>query len=386
MPSLPFARGRALAGCAGAALAVAIGGCTTAASSSSSVTGSTLSVYVSVPQGSISPSARDVLDAERLAFQQAGTQLGKFKINLVTRSFGRVLSANARQAIGDSTTIAYLGEIAPGSSAQTLGITNAQDVLQVSPTDTAVELTQTTPAVPSSPDKYYESLSANGRTFARVVPTDALEAQALINGMKGLGVTRLYIVGDGSAYSNALAGAIRSHASPSVSIVGSPSGADGILYTGSSAAGAAAAFNQASAGVKLLASSALALQSFVGSLSPGAQRNLYVSQPGFTPAGLPPAGAQFVAAFRAAYGHAPATEAIFGYEAAAALISVLKNAGASAGNRTTVVHKFFSIRNRDSALGTYSINHNGDTSIAPFVLSRVRGGQLVPYRAVPAQG
>jgi ABC-type branched-subunit amino acid transport system substrate-binding protein len=370
------------------ALATAIGGCT-AAASSSSVTGNTLSIYVSVPPGSLSPQAQDVLDAERLALQQAGTQIGNFKIKLVMKSFGRHLSDNARQAIGDSTTIAYLGEIAPGDSGQTLGITNAQDVLQVSPTDTAVELTQTSPAVANSPTKYYESLSANGRTFARVVPTDALEAQALINGMKGLGVTRLYIVGDGSAYSNALASAVRGHASPSISIVTSPAGADGILYTGSSAAGAATALNQAAAGnpaVKLFASSALAQQSFTSALSPAAQRNLYISQPGFTASDLPPAGTQFVSAFRAAYGHPPATEAIFGYEAAAALVSVLKAAGASADNRSTVVHKFFAISNRDSALGTYSINHNGDTSIAPFVLSRVRGGQLVPYRAVPAQG
>ena len=64
---------------------------------------------------------------------------------------GRKLSDNARQAIGDSSSIAYLGELTPGASADTIGITNAEDLLQVSPTDTAVELTQVSPAVPNSP-------------------------------------------------------------------------------------------------------------------------------------------------------------------------------------------------------------------------------------------
>src|SRR6202011_2961514 len=208
MPSSRFARGRALGGCAGVALALTVAGCT-APSSSSTVTGNTLLIYASVPRGTLSPTAQDVLNAEELAFRQSGAacsspptgsvgciQVGRFKVALFAGPRGRIgpygrhLSDNARQAIGDSTTIAYIGEIAPGASGDTVGITNAQDVLQVSPTDTAVELPQPTPAVPNSPTRYYESLSTNGRTFARVVPTDAREARFLIAQMAALGVTR----------------------------------------------------------------------------------------------------------------------------------------------------------------------------------------------------
>jgi branched-chain amino acid transport system substrate-binding protein len=111
-----------------------------------------------------------------------------------------------------------------------------------------------------------------------------------------------------------------------------------------------------------------------------------VSTPGFDAADLPPAAKQFASAFKAAYGHAPATEAIFGYEAMAAVMHVLSKAGAAADNRGTVVKDFFGIRNRDGAIGTYSIDKNGDVSIAPFVLDRVRGGALVAFRAVADQG
>ena len=37
-------------------------------------------------------------------------------------------------------------------------------------------------------------------------------------------------------------------------------------------------------------------------------------------------------------------------------------------------------------LGTYSINANGDTSVAPFVFSRLEAGKLVPFKFVQAQG
>jgi branched-chain amino acid transport system substrate-binding protein len=118
-------------------------------------------------------------------------------------------------------------------------------------------------------------------------------------------------------------------------------------------------------------------------LSPGAARQLEVSSPGFLPSDLPAtASQQFVTPFRTAYGHAPSAGAIFGYEAMSALLSVLRKAGSAANNRSTVVRDFFAIRNRPSVIGTYSINAVGDTSLGAFVFSRVRGGQLVPFKSV----
>ncbi len=382
-----LARSRALTACAAATVAAAVGGCTTT-TTTPTVSSGTLSVYVSVPPGPASPESQDVLSAERLAFQQAGAHVAKFTIKLVPFQ-GAKISDNARQAIGDGSTIAYLGELAPGASEDTIGITNAEDVLQVSPTDTAVEETQHSPAVPNSPNRYYESLSTYQRTFARVVPTDALEAKALVGEMQALRVKRLYIKTDGTAYGAALAYAVRSDASPAISPVTSAASADGVLYAGGSASDGIATFNQAAAGapaVKLFAPSALALNSFAAALSPAAQRGTYISSPGFTSSDLPALGKQFVSAFRAAYGHAPAPQAIFGYEAMAAVMAVLHQLGSAAGSRSNMVHGFFAIRNRVSALGTYSINQNGDTSIAPFVISRVKAGTLVPFKAVQEQG
>ncbi len=113
---------------------------------------------------------------------------------------GAKVSDNARSAIIDKTAIAYLGEIAPGTSDQTAGITNALGLLQVSPTDTALELSQSTPAVADAPKTYFQSWGTYGRTFARVVPSSAVEAKALVAEMKAQSVKSLFVANDGSDY------------------------------------------------------------------------------------------------------------------------------------------------------------------------------------------
>jgi ABC-type branched-subunit amino acid transport system substrate-binding protein len=342
----------------------------------------------------VSPEAQDVLDAERLAFSQfihqsGGKVGGKFTLRLL-RFHGRKFSDTAREAIGDASTIAYVGEIPPGASADTIGITNAEDVLQVSPTDTALELTRSTPAIPNTPTRYYEALGTNGRTFARVVPIDSLEAAAVVSQMQALGVKSVYVASDGSEYGRALKQAFVSRAGSAVTVASSASAAGAVFYAGSSASGAASVFDQAAAGnpkVALFAPSALYADAFAASLSPAAQRRLYVSSPGFKP-GAEPAPA-FVSAFRATYGHAPATQASFGFAAMQAVIHALQKAGASAGNRKTVIQDFFAIQNFGTAVGAISINKDGDVSVsggAPFVFSRVKSGQLVPQKAVLEQG
>lgn len=366
-----------------------LAGCTSggAANSSVTVSGTQLTIYLSAASTDQPQVAQDVLDAEKLAFKAGPTRVGGRSIRYVVVR-GNTISAQARTVIQDKTAIAYIAEVVPGASYASLGITNALDILQVTPTDTALELTQTTTAVPNAPDSYYESLSTYGRTFARVVPTSAEEALAQVQEMQSLGVTKLYVGNDGSDYGAAVANAVQKDASGKITVVSNRSGADGVFY-GSAAPAAAARFFNAVAGsnpsARLFGPSALDAPSFAAALSPSI-RNLYVSVPGFLGPDLTPAGRTFVSAFTAAYGHAPVVQAIFGYEAVAAVLSVLKQAGTAANSRTTVVKDFFAIRNRQSVLGTYSINSNGDTSIAPFVFSRVAGGKLVPFKFVQAQG
>ena len=358
---------------------LALAGCATQTKSAVTVSGTKLTVYASRPPGTAGGQAvADVLDAEELAAQQAGTTVGKFTVRFVSLH-GAELSDNARKAVQDSSAIAYIGELIPGTSQDSVPITNELGLLQVSPTDTAVYLTQATPVVSGSPGTFYPSSSTYHDTFARVVPTSAQEATAIVGEMHSLGLSKLYISDDGGPYGASIAAEVRTDAAKQgLSIVSSPSAADAVFYGGNVPALAAKVLNQAAAAgsAKLFVPSAFYDDAFVAGLSTAAQRSLYVSSPGFAPSDLTPEGRQFVTAFRTAFRHAPVPVAIFGYEAVSALMAVLKQAGTAAASRATVVQDFRGLHNRQSVLGTYSIS-SGDISIDPFVFGHPRAGRLV---------
>ena len=211
-----------------------LGGCAQQGGGSVTVSGKSLTLYISTPVGAAAsdPVAQDVIDAEQLAFGDHHAEVSGFTLNLKVLH-GAKLSDNARTAISDTHAIAYLGEIQPGDSADSLGITNDQDLLQVTPTDTAVELTQQSSAVPGSPGNYYEALKNYGRTFTRVVPTSAKEAKAQTSEMQSLGVKQLYIASDGSDYGKAIAAALRGDVSGAgITVASSASGADAVFLAG----------------------------------------------------------------------------------------------------------------------------------------------------------
>lgn len=385
-----LARGRALLACACLGTITGAASCSTAATGVN-ITGKTLSIYISAPASlSGDPEAQDVVRAEQLAYQQLHGEVTAYKLELRPALTDDKISGDARTAIEDTTAIAYLGELQPGASADSIGITNAEDLLQVSPTDTDALLTEH-----SSTSVYYESYGTYGQTFARVVPTTTQEAKAQVAEMRALGVSKVYVTNDGSPYGAAIADAVSQDASGAgISATSGPPNARSALASGSDALFFGADFDSVSQAAslfdtmaetsteKLFAPSALYDDAFVASLSPAAQRDLYVSSPGFLPGQLTPSGRAFVAAFDAAYGHAPATEAIFGYEAMSALLAVLKEAGAGANSRSTVAGDFLKLKrsSSQSVIGAYSIDKNGDINIAPFVFSRVKSGNLVPVK------
>jgi branched-chain amino acid transport system substrate-binding protein len=396
---------RALTGPACVVLAALLAACGTTTAATTTIAGKTLSVYASVPmQGPESSTGNDVLDAERLALQQAGDKVGSYTVVLKalndatsTGSSPKLVADNSRTVIQQKNAVAYLGEIDPNASADSIPITNADQLLQVTPYDTAIGLTQATPAVSNSPDTYYESLSANGRTFGRVVPSDVEQAKAQLQLMKSLGVHKLYIAEDGTAYGGAIAvavdqdatangitGLLPQRAGAGLSQKIAASGADSLFYGGVANAAAAQQLDGAIAAdphLKLFGPGGLYSSSFVAQLSPAAQRALYLSEPGLTSKELPPAGRDFVTAFEAAYHHPPSTQAIFGYAAMEAVLGALHRSSAP-NNRADDVAAFFATKNDSSALGTYSIDKSGDTSLAPYLFGRVRAGKLVVFKSL----
>lgn len=390
MRALGCSRGRtALTGACAAAVALLLAGCGASGSSSSNaaatVSGRVLDIVASQPAGSSGgQAAADVLNAERLAFSQSGGKAGAFTLQFV-RVHRSEVSADARQAVSDTKAIAYLGEIAPGTSGVSLQITNELGMLQVSPTDTAAYLTQSTPGAGVAPGHWYPASSSYGRTFARLVPTTATEASALVARMRAEKLTDLDVEHDATPYGTSVADAVSADARKAGLTVTSGAAtpaAKAVLYAGLPGAASAHALDVAAStapNAKLFAPSALYDDTFVHDLSTAAQQALTVSAPGIPSGSLDPLGRGFVSDFAHRYGHRPAPQAIFGYEAMRALIATLKQAGAHANARTTVVKDFRGLSRTaaESALGAYRL-HDGDTSLRSFVFAHVASGALVP--------
>jgi branched-chain amino acid transport system substrate-binding protein len=362
--------------------AVALAGCSTNSSNNTAVvvSGNTLTIYATQPPGSDSAVDTDVLDAEKLALQQAGSKSGKYALKLKVLH-GATVSADARTAISDNTAIAYLGEIPPGTSGASVQITNNLGLLQISPTDTAVYLTQRTAAVPGSPTHWYPDHGNFGLTFTRVVPNTSKEARAIVTEMKTLQLTKLSVSSDSSSYGKSIALEIRQDApSAGLSVVTSAAGADAVFYAGAPDQAATKAIDAAAAAsptAKLFVPSAFYDDAWVGGLSAAAQKQLYVFSPGFMPGSYQGTGAAFVSAFRRAYGHQPQPQAVFGYAAVQALLAGLKQASPNANSRSDVTRDVLGLSHQTSALGTYSLD-GGDTNIAPFIFARPVAGKLVP--------
>jgi ABC-type branched-subunit amino acid transport system substrate-binding protein len=153
-------------------LAVVLAGCGASGSSKTTsnvtATGTTLRVFISDPPAVQSNQAlQDVVDAEELAWTQHSASVKHVALKLVPLK--RAVSDNARQAIDSNSLLAYLGEVQTGQSVQTVGILNAQDALELSPTDSV------------RPDKTdFEDFSTYGRTFASL-PLDLTTSTAALN-------------------------------------------------------------------------------------------------------------------------------------------------------------------------------------------------------------
>jgi branched-chain amino acid transport system substrate-binding protein len=367
-------------GCLLAATVLAGCGSSTTNNAAVTVAGTTLTIYAAAPPGPQTTVDTDVLDAERLALRQAGSKVGKYTLRLLLLH-GATVSDDARAAVSDDTAIAYLGEIQPGTSGVSTQINNQLGLLQISPTDTAVYLTQPTKAVPGSPNHWFPARSNFGRTFARVVPNTAAEARKIVSEMQSLHRTKLFVSSDSGSYGRSVALEVRQDASSAgISIVSGAAGADAVFYGGEPGTAATKAIDSAassSPNADLFVPSALYDAGWVNGLSTAARHRLYVSSPGYLPGHYVGTGARFVSAFRSIYHRQPQPQAVFGYAAMQALLAGLRQEGANANSRADVTRAVLGLKVPQSALGTYTLD-GGDTNIAPFIFARPVAGTLVP--------
>jgi branched-chain amino acid transport system substrate-binding protein len=383
--------------------------------------GKQLTVYSSVPlQGASRASTADLVDGAKLALEQAGGKAGDVKVNYKslddsTAQAGNwtpeATSANARKAAQDKSTAAYIGEFNSGASAVSIPILNEAGVPQISPANTAVGLTTNKPgATPGEPDKYYPT---GTRTYTRIVPIDTIQGAALVTLMKQDGCTKVAEVNDKEVYGQGIAKNVELAAKDSGGLTvvmnegidpkapnfrslaqkAKGMGADCFVFDGVTANGGVQATKDFAAALgpdsKLYGPDGVCESAWVDPKEGGIPASL-ASRTKCTVATLPPdqypaSGKQFFDAFKQKYGKDnPNPYAIYGYEAMSLALDAIKRSGT--GEKADVLKALFATKDRQSVLGTYSIDQNGDTTLTDYGAYKVDNGALAFDQTIKAGG
>ena len=411
-------RSVAASSCLTVALAFGVAACGSSDNKSSGGSGSTgstsLTIYSSLPlQGDSRPQSEAVVNGEKLALQEHGGKVGKFTIKYVslddsTAATGKwepgATSSDARKAAQDKSTIAYLGEFNSGASAISIPIINEAGILQVSPSNTYVGLTRSEGADKGEPDKYYPS---GKRTYGRVVPADHIQAAAQVAYQKAQGCKKVYILNDKEVYGKGIADAVQKDgSSQGLQILGNDGidtkaanfrslatkinskGADCMFFGGITDNKAVQVWKDVGAAnpsIKLFGPDGVAESAFTTKVPAALQARTFITNPTLDPKLYPPAAQDFFKTYKEKFGKTPEPYAIYGYEAMQVALLAIQNAGDKGNDRQAVIDQFFKIKDRDSVLGKYSIDPNGDTTLSDYGGDKVKGGQLVFDKVIKAQ-
>ena len=413
----------AATGCLVGALALGVGACggdddEGGGGGSGDAAGKTLTVYSSLPlQGASRPQTTAMVNGIKLALEQAGGKAGDFTVKYQslddsTAQAGswtpEATQANARKVAQDDSAAVYIGEFNSGASAVSIPILNEAGVPQISPANTAVGLTSDEPgANPGEPEKYYPS---GQRNYARIVPKDTIQGAALATVMKEDGCTKVQLTNDKEVYGAGLAKNIESSAeAQGLEIISNEAidknqpnyralaakargaGADCFVYSGITANNAVQLYKDFSAALpdaKLYGPDGVAESGFAdpkeGGIPADVASKIKVTVATLDPESYPPEGQEFFTQFEEKYGEPnPDPYSIYGYEAMRLALDAIARSGT--GEKADIIKALFDTQDRESVLGTYSIDENGDTTLTDYGVYTIDGGELAFDETVKAQ-
>jgi branched-chain amino acid transport system substrate-binding protein len=139
--------------------------------------------------------------------------------------------------------------------------------------------------------------------------------------------------------------------------------------------------NAANPDMKLFGPDGVAEGAFSEKLGSKVEKQVFITNPTLDPKLYPPAAQDFFKEFKSKYGKDPEPYAIYGFEAMNLVIEAIKAGG---DDRAKVVEAFFAIKGRDSVLGTYDIDENGDTTLSDYGGNRIEGGKLTFDKVIKA--
>jgi DNA-binding SARP family transcriptional activator/ABC-type branched-subunit amino acid transport system substrate-binding protein len=309
--------------------------------------------------------------------------------------------ANARAYVASPSVVGVVGPLTSGCALVEIPILNEAPggaVSIVSPSATYVGLTRRVRAGElGEPEAYYPT---GRRNFARVIPTDDVQAAAGALVARDLGVRRVYTLDIGDPTSGQFVDDfLRAARTLGVSAAGrrswdleeaSAAGiADAIARTGAdgvflgvpalpSSVGLLTALRERlGPDVQLMAPEVFDPQTAL--LAGAAAEGMAITQPGPSADDLPTSGEAYVAAYTARFGERPTRYALAAAQAADVMLEAI---AASDGSRASVTKSLFKTRVSNGILGSFWITPTGDTTLNAVAVHRIVAGKVITESTV----
>jgi branched-chain amino acid transport system substrate-binding protein len=356
-----------------------------------------------VRTGSANAQTTNIVNGIRLALDEAGNKAGDYPVvyedwDDASSKKGdwdpEVEAANADRAAHDPDVMAYIGPYNSGAAKISAPILNRAGLASISPACTYPGLTKPNMGEANEPGVYRPSGKV---TFFRVVPSDDIQGQVGAHWMKAMGGKTVYVLDDLQLYGKGVADVFAASAEEAgLTVLGHESidpkaqeyrslmakikarNPDWIYFGGTTQTNAGQLIKDMVAmglGAKMMLPDGCFEEALIAAAGPSnANGRVYLTFGGIPPHEMQGEGAAFVKTFEQKYGAKPDVYAVYGYVAAQAVLDAVRAAGVK--DRERVRAKLASMRQSRGALGGWSFDANGDTTMHTMSGNVVEDGQF----------
>jgi len=338
-----------------------------------------------------------------MALEEANYKAGNFTIKYedlddATAAAGQWTAekeaANADQAIKDPDVMIYIGTYNSGAAKVSMPKLNTANILMVSPANSWPGLTKPGKGDPGEPEKYRPSGKIN---YVRVVPADDIQGVVSADWAKKLGLEKVFIVDDREVYGKGIADLFHARADEIGLKVLGRQGIDAqqqefkslmttikskgpqLIYFGGTTQTKAGQLVKDMLAVgldaKFMCPDGCFEDAFIDSAgAANLESRALITFGGMPPEKLTGKGKTFVDNYVKKFNKMPEAYAAYGYESGKVALAAIARAGKK--DREAIRAAGVSIKNFDGALGKWSFDKNGDTTLTTMSGNTVKNGKF----------